>query len=238
MRLVSMFGVTSSVVYIPPASQTMDLRCPEVVRVFCVRWWSPNGVLIRVITKARQAIRSPDLYPVTGGKCLILLETCVRGLVCITHEIELARCCRVGDIRVGCSNGSQRQDGVIVLSHIENWDIRDYMKRRRETIFERRVEVAIACFKQSRTSSFMLMKINTQAYEVIVCEPCPSPTPSRGWLANGSSISYVRRFVLKTAQCLSSYVDIDVGLGSASEESLVEERKYVGLSSIQETLIR
>ena len=96
----------------------------------------------------------------------------------------------------------------------------------------------IACFKQPRTSSLMLVKINTQAYEVIVCEPCPSPTPSRGWLANGSSISHARLFLLKTAQCLSSYIDIDVSLGSASEESLVEERKHIGLSSIQETHIR
>lgn len=39
--------------------------------------------------------------------------------------------------------------------------------------------VAVESYMPSKTPSFMLVKINTQAYEVIGGEPCPSPSPSR-----------------------------------------------------------
>ena len=41
-----------------------------------------------------------------------------------------------------------------------------------------KVVVAVESYMPSKTPSFMLVKINTQAYEVIVCEPCPSLSPS------------------------------------------------------------
>jgi hypothetical protein len=71
-----MFGVAGGVVYIPSASQAMKFRCPEIVRVFCVWWGSEDDVLVWVITEARQAVCSPDLYTVTCGECLVLLEPC------------------------------------------------------------------------------------------------------------------------------------------------------------------
>jgi hypothetical protein len=84
----------------------------------------------------------------------------------VTHKVELARCCRVGDIRVRCCNVGHRQDRVVVVSHH-----RVYLRSsRREAISRSKVTLVTARLYNGGTSSFMLVKINTQAYEVIVDE--------------------------------------------------------------------
>jgi hypothetical protein len=87
----------------------------------------------------------------------------------VTHKVELARCCRVGDIRIRCRNVGHRQDRVVVLSHGEVYDVHELKGSRIETI-SRWTYYAWLSVLYNRGVPVSWLKINTQAYEVIVDE--------------------------------------------------------------------